>query len=86
MGRRYGVGVHIDRFDSTLHLCGRQRTYAAVRAAVLEAGRFSVFEATDTVQSARLFERLERDPSVIVKRDYGYPWIGPVIAAGKGKA
>ena len=72
--------IHVCSFDSTEHLRGRARTYAAVKAAVLKAGRFSVFEATASMKNAVIFTTLERDPTVVVKRDYGYPWIGPVTA------
>jgi hypothetical protein len=68
----------IDRFDSSSHLRGRKRTYESVRAAVVEAGRFSVFEATNSDQDARWFTQLESDPLVEVRRDFSYPWIGPV--------
>ncbi len=69
--------IYVDRFDSTMHLRGKARTYEAVKAAALVAGRFSVFEATDTPAAARLFTRLERDPDVETFRNPpGYPWIG----------
>ena len=67
--------THIDRFDSAEHLKGRKRTYATVKAAVLAAGRFSVFEATASRASADLFNSLERDPDVVCDHTRGYPWI-----------
>lgn len=77
---------HIDRFDSAEHLRGRKRTYESVRAAVVAAGRFSVFEATHTDTNARWFTQLERDPLVDVQREYGYPWIGPVTWRDRSSA
>lgn len=65
----------ICRFDSAGHLRGRARTHAAVKAAVLEQGRFSVFEATATRESARLFTQLENDPK-LERVKMGFPWIG----------
>lgn len=41
-----------------------RRGYGAFRDAVLEAGRFSVFEATESEKRARLYSRLARDPAV----------------------
>ena len=52
---------HVDRFDSTLDIPKKQRTYERVKARVLEAGRFSAFEASD---DAGNFNRLCRDPEV----------------------
>ena len=69
--------IHVCIFDSAEHLRGRARTYAAVKAAVLEAGRFSVFEATASRQKAEMFDRLERDPEIETFRNPpGFPWIG----------
>ncbi len=67
--------VIVDRFDSAEHLVGRKRTYETVKAAVLEAGCFSCFEATASVKSARLFTRLCRDPE-LETWPMGYPWTG----------
>lgn len=66
-------GVHICSFSSTDHLVGRKRTYKTIRAAVLEAGRFSVFEATMTPKDARIFTRLCKDPTLEIA-NVGYPW------------
>jgi len=74
--------MHVCRFDSASHLVGRARTYAAVKAAVLNAGRFSIFEATHTAESARLFTRLRDDPELEVF-ELGYPWIGVKLRAVK---
>ena len=66
--------VCIDRFDTTLDIPPRRRTYAAIKARVLDAGRFSIFEATASARDARLFTLLHRDPELVcVAR--GYPWI-----------
>ena len=66
------MSVFIDRFSSADHLKGKERTYEAVKTAVLEAGRFSAFEAVET---PRAFERLMQDPEIQVV-EMGYPWIG----------
>lgn len=65
--------VIVDRFDSADHLRGRKRTYETVKAAVLEAGRFSVFEATQDMKSARIFEHICKDPELVVKPGQ-FPW------------
>jgi hypothetical protein len=67
--------TYVDRFDTTLDILGRKRTYAAVKARVLEVGRFSCFEASATDASARMFDSLVRDPEVETF-DMGYPWTG----------
>jgi hypothetical protein len=70
-----GIAI-ICTFDSAGHLTGRKRTYEAVKAAVLEVGRFSVFEATENAKNARLFTRLHHDPEIeIVREESHYPWI-----------
>lgn len=61
------------RFDTTEGV--RPRTYETVKAAALEAGRFSTFEATATQQAATWFTRLCRDPEVEVF-DMPFPWTG----------
>ncbi len=66
--------VHLCRFDSADHLTGRRRTYEAVKAAVLKAGRYSVFEATASMARARQFQRLDRDPDLVTEKA-GFPWI-----------
>lgn len=69
------TAVHICRFESAEHLTGKKRTYEAVKAAVLEAGRFSVFEATANAKSASIFGRLCRDPEVAIV-PMPFPWTG----------
>lgn len=69
--------VHICNFSSTDELRGKTLTYENIKAVVLKAGRFSVFDATQTDKHARLFDRLERDPEIETYRNPpGYPWIG----------
>lgn len=53
----------------------RQRMgYPAFRAAVLKAGRYSIFEATATAWRARLFDTLVKDPTIETDISCGYPW------------
>ncbi len=68
-------GLCVDSFESAGHLTGRQRTYDAVKDAVLSAGRFSVFEATQNERNAKLFSDLCNDPEVEIF-NLGYPWTG----------
>jgi hypothetical protein len=68
-------GFHICSFDSTGDLKGKKLTYEAVKAIVLEVGRFSVFEATATNKHASIFTRLCKDPE-LETFDMGYPWTG----------
>jgi hypothetical protein len=72
--------VHVCHFSSADHLRGRKRTYESVREAVLKAGRYSVFEATETSASAALFTRLDKDPT-LERFEMGYPWIGVKLRA-----
>jgi hypothetical protein len=58
-----------------MELRGRNLTYENIKAAVLEAGRFSVFEATYTSRRAALFMQLERDPEIEVVQ-LQFPWMG----------
>jgi hypothetical protein len=67
--------THICRFDSAEHLTGKHRTYQAVKAAVLEAGRYSIFEATANQRNIGIFTAIDRDPELEITR-LGYPWIG----------
>ena len=66
-------GWIICRFDSTLDLKGKALTYENIKARVLAAGRFSIFEATHDMKRARLFTALNRDPDLTVTT-IGYPW------------
>jgi hypothetical protein len=77
MKRSTGYKIHICQFDSAGHLEGKKRTYKAVKEAVLEAGRYSVFEATATMKDAALFTRLSNDPELeLDRKNHSYPWIG----------
>ncbi len=77
--------IHACRFDSADDLTGKKRTYAAVKARVLEVGRFSVFEATANAKSAAIFMCLERDADIETFRNPpGFPWIG-VRRSQRGK-
>jgi len=69
-------GVHIDSFEAVdLPSKGRKRmTYAQFRDAVLKAGRFSCFEATDSDWSAGMFTALCRDPEIETDLSRGFPW------------
>jgi len=62
----------IDRFSTADDIKGKARTYEAVKEAVLKAGRFSTFEASEDPHT---FNRLVRDPDV-EKVEMAYPWIG----------
>jgi hypothetical protein len=66
--------VHLCRFDSADHLQGKKRTYESVKAAVLEAGRYSIFEATSSRANAKLFTAIDNDPDLEITRKQ-YPWI-----------
>ncbi len=66
---------HVCRFDSTSDIKGLDLTYENIKARVLEIGRFSVFEASDSPKRAVIFNQLMRDPD-IEKIDMGYPWVG----------
>ena len=67
----------------TAHICllqsgpdvTRRTRYEDFREAVLRAGRFSVFEATEAPRAARLYDRLCADPEVEVVLQ-GFPWTG----------
>jgi len=65
--------IYIDSFEAVDGV--RQRMgYQAFRAAVLKAGRFSVFEATETAWKARMFDTLVADPTIETDISCGYPW------------
>lgn len=66
--------VYICSFASTDAIVGG-KTYEKVREAVLAAGRFSIFEATESQRMAGWFERLKRDPTLEIF-ELAYPWIG----------
>jgi len=64
--------VHISIHSSTSHLTGPRRTYENVKAAVVKAGRFSVFEACDM---SRFFGILLADREIATFK-LGFPWTG----------
>ena len=67
--------------SQNVHICSfqgvdtptRKTLYEDFRAAVLRAGRFSVFEATANDTAAAMFTRLCRDPGVVTE-PVGFPW------------
>ena len=64
----------ICRHDTTLDIAPeRKRTYEALKARVLEAGSFSVFDATASARDAWKFEALSRDPELKVTQAH-FPW------------
>lgn len=73
----------VDSFSTTTPPRRGQRkpTYAEVKAEVLAAGRFSVFEAGER---PGIFSQIERDPELVCSRDLGYPWIRVQPRAGEG--
>ena len=70
--------IHICSFQSA-DTVTRRTTYGDLKAAVLKAGRFSVFEATANDRAAGMFDRLERDPDIETDHTCGFPWIGVKI-------
>lgn len=70
--------VHICSFEAVGQI-KRGTTYEQFRAVVLRAGRFSVFEATETQQTARLYTRLANDSRVKLT-PIGFPWTKVEVA------
>lgn len=64
--------IHLCRFDTVSQLRGKKRTYENIKSAVLEAGRFSVFDI-ETEKDGRMFTKLCRDPEIEIERGQ-YPW------------
>ncbi len=58
-----------------LYGAAADRVYADLKATVLKAGRFSVFEATQSMRAAHLFERLNHDAEIELVSE-PYPWTG----------
>lgn len=72
-----GYRVHICSFSGNAfdRLTSRERgNFDRVRAAVLEDGGFSAFDATETARVARVFDRLGADPTLVMTSDC-YPWV-----------
>jgi len=65
--------VFIDSFESVPRPKAKT-TYEEFRQSVLDAGKFSAFEATHTPRMAGLFTRLCRDPLIETDNSCGYPW------------
>lgn len=65
--------VHVCTFEAVDLKKGDLSDYDAFRQAVLTAGRFSVFEATETMAKANMFTRLSKDPTVCCTPE-GFPW------------
>lgn len=77
------ASVHICSFQSADWVTRKTR-YEDLRAAVLKAGRYSVFEATHNQWSAAMFMRLDRDPTLRIDREaHGFPWIGVTLKEAK---
>jgi len=55
--------------------CDDAASYEEVKSAALKAGRFSVFDATETEQTAIWFGQLCGDPDIVLV-DMSYPWTG----------
>jgi hypothetical protein len=66
--------IHVCSFSAVQMPKGKALTYESFREAVLAAGRFSVFEATETDRSASLYTALCRDPEIETDISCGYPW------------
>jgi predicted kinase len=64
--------AHICSFQSADNVTRKTR-YEDLKAQVLKAGRFSVFEATANDRAALLFSQLCRDPELETET-LGFPW------------
>jgi hypothetical protein len=78
--------LHICRFDSAGDLKGRSLTYDNVKRLVLAAGRFSIFEATETTKRAEIYTRLNHDPELVTDNTCPYPWIKVRLATAEERA
>lgn len=67
---------HVCSFEGVPNAQEAYRTggYVAFKEAVLEAGRFSAFEASANDKMAKLYTALCRDPEVETDISGGYPW------------
>ena len=74
--------VHVCSFQSGPTVT-RRTSYADLKRAVLDAGRFSAFEATANDRAAGMFNTLCHDPEVETF-DLGYPWKGVRRRASAG--
>ena len=65
--------IHVCQFDSTSDI--KRPTYEKIKTRILEAGMFSVFEATANPKVASIFTRLCRDPELVFDiESIGFPW------------
>lgn len=64
--------AHICSFEAGPKVT-RKTQYHEFRAAVLKAGKFSAFEATESPRAAALYDQLCRDKTVITE-PVGFPW------------
>ena len=54
----------------------KKTTYEELKAAVLTAGRFSAFEASENRYSCQLYTRLSTDPDIeLDNKSVGFPWV-----------
>lgn len=68
--------IFLDRFDTVGDLRGKDRTYENIKAAVLEAGRFSCFDV-ETKKDGIMFTDLCNDPELEIDTvNFSYPWTG----------
>lgn len=56
-----------------LHGAAADRVYDQLKAVVVKVGRFSVFEASQSMRAACMFERLCKDPDLEIT-DLAFPW------------
>jgi hypothetical protein len=68
--------LSICRLDTTSDMPKKERlNYEYLKERVLEVGRFSCFEASESLELGRLFTRLCHDPELVTDNENpGYPW------------
>lgn len=76
--------IHICSF-SDVELKSKRPKYETLKAAVLKAGRFSCFEASETPYLAGLYTRLCRDPDLLVT-NLQFPWTKVEVKAGEQRS
>lgn len=65
----------VDSFDAVELTAADKRDYTQFRKKVVNAGRFSCFEASANPTVANLYTRLCKDPAVVTDNETrGYPW------------
>lgn len=80
----YPTPTIVCRFDVVSHLRGKHRTYEKIKAAVIAAGRFSVFDV-ESDKDGRLFTRLCHNDPEIEMYTMAYPWTGIRLKAKEEK-